>query len=355
MRVEISARVKKVLKLKRVWLVIAVLIFVYWLLVHGGANTKLIKLANVEKKTIKAEITAAGKIDSSTNSTLHFGVGGRVAWVSAKEGDKVEKGQVIASLDAEQYQILVRQTKQDVIAADAELARVYDDISKASGVESFNNRIMRTAAEAKKNKAFDAEKEAERELRETTLIAPVAGTITKISVSPLEEVFATTEIATIVDPANIEFKAEVDETEVPTAKVGQKVEVVLDAFGNAPINSEVREIGQQSVTTSTGATAFIATINIPASEQYKVGMNGEAKILTKQVDEALVIGQDALVDDAFVWVVHGGSYEKRPVEKGISSDVDVEVLGGLSVGDRVVVGGFGEIGKKSLIQKILKQ
>src|SRR3990170_3066811 len=138
-------KVPKFLRSKRILIGLAILILVlFFLATRGGAKKDAIKTASVMRQTIVSEVFASGKIDSLHSSTLHFAVSGKVVWIGVAEGDYVRRGQAVAALDKERFEIAIRQAQQDVVAADAELAKVYDDISKATGAESFDNRIKRT-------------------------------------------------------------------------------------------------------------------------------------------------------------------------------------------------------------------
>lgn len=319
--------------------------------VRGGPDMSKVKTATVSQKTIQSEVSASGSIKPENAASLKFGTSGKVAGLNFGEGDYVYQGQAIGYLNAEKHLATLRQTQQDVIAADAVLVQVYDDISKASGAESFQNQIKRTAAEADKNKAFDAMKKAEADLAATALVSPLSGTITSLKIVSGEEVTGGVEIGRIADTNNINFAGEVDETEIPKVAVGQKATVKLDAYSE-PIVTIVSKIGAQSITTSTGATAYAVTLPIPTERKYRLGMNGEARIIIGEAQNVLVIPNEALVDDKYIRVKNGQSYSKKEIRKGLESDFEVEVTDGLSRGQVILVSGFEELGKKSLFQKL---
>ena len=353
---KLTKKLPKFLRSKRILVLVVVLILALsFVLTRGGAKKDAIKTVPVMRQTIVSEVSAAGKIDSLNSSTLHFAVSGQVVWVGVKEGDYVRRGQAIAVLDRERFEIAIRQAEQDVVAADAELAKVYDDISKASGAESFDNRIKRTAAEAKKNKAFDNLKQAQRDLRDSTLISPVSGTIVNLNINPLENIFATNEVAKVADVNNIEFVAEVDETDVGTVQTDQKAQITLDAFSDENFESSVLSIGVSSITTSTGATAYEVKLPLPDPEILRIGMNGEAIIEIDTKSNVISVPPEAVIDDKFVWVKTATGYEKKEITLGISSEDKVEVVSGLEENQEIVTAGFDQIGKKSLWKKFLRK
>ena len=342
-----------ILKTKKAVLIFVIAVIGIFIATRGSADLSQIKTVPVQESSIKSNIIATGKVKALDESTVHFAVSGKVVWVGVKEGDYVKKWQAIASLDKEKYEIALRQTNQDVVAADAELAKVYDDISKASGAESFDNRIKRTAAEATKNKAYDEWLEAKRNLKDAVLLSPISGTVLDLDVLPGEEILATTAIAKIGDNKNLVFAAEVDETDISRVNEDQKTQIILDAFPEKTIDSEVKSIANQGTVTSTESTVFEVKFSLDPPEIIRLGMNGEADITIQSLDNVIVVPIEAVVDENQVWIKADGGYQKKDVDLGIESDLDVQIISGLETGQEVVITGFDQINKKSLIQKII--
>lgn len=345
----------KGLKDRKILFVIFAVLAAYYFLSRGAANLKKIETDQVTRKNIRQEVIASGKVAADKESTIHSAVPGKVVWVGVKTGDFAVRGQTIATLDHERYEIALRQAQQDVVAADAELVKVYDDIGKGDSVETFDERIKRTAAEAKKNKAFDAVKLSERNLKDTVITSPIAGTVVDLNINTGEEISLATEIATVSQTGNIMFVAEVDEVDIVKLQKDNRVQITLDAYENKSFDSKISTIEVKSITTSTGATAFEVEIDLDEKKNLFIGMNGEANILISQLNGVLVVPIEAVIDNQYVYAKVGNTFEKKQIETGISSDLDIEVKSGLEEGDMVVVLGFEEIGKKSTFQKIFKR
>ena len=346
-------KLPKSLKSKKAIFVILIACAGYYFLSRGSADLEKIETVGVLRQDIRQEVLASGKVSANKESTIHSAISGKVVWVGVKSGEHVARGKTIATLDRERYEIALRGAQQDVIAADAELIKVYDDIGKGDSVETFDERIKRTAAEAKKNKAFDAVKLAERNLKDTTIVSPIGGVVVELAVNAGNEILPTAEIAVVSQTSNIKFVAEVDEVDVVKVKTGQQVLLTFDAYEGRTFDSNVGEIGQRSIISTTGATAYEVNIDLSEPGNLLLGMNGEANILISEVNDVLVVPIEAVVDDKFVYVKVGDLFEKKQIEPGIASDLDVEVKSGLLQGEEVVVSGFEEIGKLSLLQKIL--
>ena len=350
----IFKKIPKRFKNKKTLAAVVTLLLVAFFGLRGGANEDLIKTAKVEKGTIKSEVFATGKIESESQSSLNFAVSGRVVFVSVKEGDYVKKGQVIASLDREKFEIALRQAQQDVVAADAKLEKVYDDLPD-NRIESFQDKINRTAAEATKNQAFDAVKLAERNLKDTTLTSPIDGTIIELNVKAGEEVSAAEIAAKVADTASINFISEIDETDIGSISEGQNALIHLDAYPDQEINSKVQKVSSFGTTIETEATVFEVEFAFPAEDKFIIGMNGDIQITTEEKENVLSIPVEALVGENIVYLRKNGQYIEKEVEVGIQNDSQAEIISGIEEGETVVIEGFDEIGKKNLIQKLLRK
>jgi RND family efflux transporter MFP subunit len=348
----VKLRIPKPIRHKR-FLVGLVVLFVVWNFINRGAgDLKLITTARVERKSIQSQVSASGTIKSDSQTVLRFPAGGKVIWVGVTTDQKVTAGTAIASVDPTQLQGAVRQAQQNVVAADAVLSQVYDEIGKYTQAESFDQKIRRTTAEKAKNQAYDALLTAQKNLTDATLYAPIDGTIVSLPVTIGEQTLTTTDVAEIADLTKIEFVAQVDETDVGKVAIGQSAKITLDAFPSREFGSTITKIGSKSAVGSTGATVFNVTFDLSSPEVFRLGENGEASVVTDQKDNTIVVPIEAVIDN-YVYIYKNGEYKKQMVEKGIESDTDVEITNGLTDGAKVATGGISEIGKKSLLQKFL--
>lgn len=349
---KIKKSLPKIFKTKKLLIAGAILLIFILIGLRKESPFDQVVTASAFNKTIKFEVSSIGKIKPDQKVSLNFAQGGKVVWVAAGEGDFVKKGQVIATLDKERYEIAQRQANQDVVAADAELEKVYDDLKDNNGVESFEDKIKRTAAEAKKNKAFDSLKKAERDLKDTVLTSPLSGILIKLNIHPQEEVSAA-DIVAEVATSNIDFVVEVDETDVGSIKIGQKAKILLDAYPQKEIESEAKTVSWQGTTTTTGATVFEVKFAMPQDQKYLLGMNGDIQITTLEKQDAIVVPIEAIVDERHIWLKINGEFEQREVNVGIKTDTEAEILSGVKEGEEVVISGFDQIANKSFITRLL--
>lgn len=351
----INKKLEKITKTKKILIASIVLTVAAFLSLRGGANLEEIKTTPVERKSISSEVLSTGKIRSDQEVLLNFALSGKVVWVPVAKGDFVKKGQVIATLDREKFEIALRQAQQDVIAADAELERLYDDLAKRTAAENYDDRVRRTKIEAAKNIAFDNMKLAERNLKDAVLTSPITGPIIELNTHTGDEVFPTETAARIATTQEVFFVAQIDESDIGTIRNGQKAIIILDAFPEKEIAATVDSIAPDSTITSTGATVFEVDFSLPPEDNFRLGLNGEAKITIESAENALVIPLETLVDDQYVWVKKDNQYQKREIEKGLATETEVQIISGLKEGETIVTSGFEQIGKKSLFQKMISK
>lgn len=348
-------KIPRKLRTKKVLIIATILILVFFVITRGSADKSLIETAKVQKQSIKSQVFATGKVESEADATLNFPVAGRVVWIPVKEGDYIEKGQAIASLDKEKYEIALRQAQQSVVETDAVLQQTYDSLNDDDDVESYADKVSRTAAEADKNQAYDAMKLAERNLKDTILISPISGTLISLNINVGDEILSTESVARIVDLENIVFTADIDEGDIGTIKKDQPTTIFLEAFPDEEITSNVKSVAIESKTTSTEATVIEVKFTMPEKENIILGMNGDVQITTEEKDDVLTVPIESVTEENKVWVKNNGSYSQKTVDLGIDNDSDVEIRSGIGLGEEIVVAGFDEIGKKSILDKILSR
>ncbi|MEZ4519457.1 MAG: efflux RND transporter periplasmic adaptor subunit [Chloroflexota bacterium] len=182
---------------------------------------------------------------------------------------------------------------------------------------------------------------AKQTLEETTLVAPMAGTITAISASPGEEVSGT--FITLADLDNPTLEVYLDETDLDMVGIGYSAEVVFNAFPDEIFNGTVVEV-DPSITTTNGVSAVRVVVqldyNLP--QLLPSGLNGTVDIIGGEATNALLVPVEALREIAtgeyVVFVMRDGEPVLTPVEVGLSNFAYAEILSGLEEGDVVTTG-----------------
>jgi multidrug efflux pump subunit AcrA (membrane-fusion protein) len=159
---------------------------------------------------------------------------------------------------------------------------------------------------------------------------------------------------TITDASSLSVTAQVDETDVLTVQPGVEAHVQLNAVPGADYPGRVTAIDPNSTTSTQGGVTYTVRITLgpgtladgSAAPTPLPGMSAIADLDVRTVQHALSVPSAALVTDGnvtSVWLVSSGVAHKQPVRLGAQGDRAVQVLGGLSAGQRIVIAGADRI------------
>ncbi|MBI2405800.1 efflux RND transporter periplasmic adaptor subunit [Candidatus Microgenomates bacterium] len=311
-----------------------------------GRTPQNLETEKVVKKDLRVTVSASGSVTTENRAILRFQTPGKLAWIDAREGDAVTRGQALASLDATKLNADYQRALSDLRAAEATLERVYDEVKGHETDETFTQKEKRTLAEVAKDKAYEAVVKAQKDLNDATLLAPFDGIIATVTEGMVVgNNVSSGDTITLVGTQTIVFTALVDEADFGKVKTDQKVIVVLDAFPNEEFNGKVIQIKKVAEQTSTGGTAIPVKISLPQDQRFIIGLSGEAEFIINEKKDALVVPRRVIKrsdNDVFVYVLRGQERIRQTVSLGLESDREVEVTEGLHAGDTVIVDGVGD-------------
>jgi RND family efflux transporter MFP subunit len=288
----------------------------------------------------------------SASSQVAFLVPGRVLKVLPREGEPVEKGQVLAVLDSvnltharEAAHAQVEAARAGARQAEQEYQRMkqlFDSQSLAPN-DFAKFTAARDASHQQLEQAIAGEGVARKNLADATLVAPIRGHIARrmvepgVMVNPGQPAF---EIAAL-DP--IEVNVGVPETDIHLVKVGQSAAVTLAAFPGRTFTGKVQVV---NVSADPAARTFMTRIRVPnPARELKVGMVAEVSITGAAKRAMTLVPIHAIVHDpqgaTLVYQYFADQhrvYSKR-VEVGPLVGCDVEIRSGLRGDEAIVVGG----------------
>ena len=353
-----------------------------------GKDVTAVTFGKVERTDLMSKVSANGRIDAKRKVDLSANVMGQVVNLAVREGDVVKRNDFLLQIDQRQlaasaegadaalratfsdrdaaratalsaeqdFQRTQRNYEQKIIPlADLERARSTRDSARAN-VVALEQRI----AQARANLAA-----ARDTLSKTTMRAPMDGIVTAL---PVEEgevaVIGTmnnpgTKLMTIADMSVVEAVMEVDETDIPSVKVGQRATVTIDAYPNQTYNGLVTEVGSSPITrngVSGGGEAINFEVKIQLEKPpagVRPGFSASAEIVTGTRTKALAIPIQALVvrekpgspvgkpvDEEGVFVHQNGAVKFQPIKTGLAGESSIEVVSGASEGQQIVTGPF---------------
>jgi HlyD family secretion protein len=281
----------------------------------------------------------------------------RIASVEVEIGDRVAAGQVLARLETDMLENLLREAKGRVARANAAMAREEETVtheqrklararqlSHLQAATILEERVSALAlaeqavevARADYDQAEALEAEARRRLDRAVIVAPADGIVSE-RLARAGALAGSDPLLKLIRGGEIEFAAEVPETELPLLAVGQTVKVKLSGRAdwlqghvrviNPKIDRETR-LGTAQVTLSTERPPFAGTF-------------GRAEIVVGE-RKAIMVDDSALLFGApdgavSVFVVDGGQVVRKSVKPGMRQGGKVEITSGLSTGERVVL------------------
>lgn len=293
------------------------------------------------KQDIKSTLVLSGSIDAGSKATLQFQTSGQLAWLGVKVGDKVKKWQAIASLDKT---ILKKNLETQFNNYTTTLSTFHDtaDDYKDTVITTEFRRIL-DRNQNTLNNAVIAYELSDLAIKYATITSPINGIVTEVAPAlPGTNISALTTTYSIVDPNSIFFTAEIDQEDVNKVVIDQPVEIHLDSFPENTINSKIKYISFSPITGET-STVYEIRFELPIDNQnlnYRLGMTGDAQIITKSANNVLTIPLEAVTEKnskKIVLVKVDKKNIEKEVETGIESDTDIEIKSGISEYDQVLI------------------
>lgn len=192
---------------------------------------------------------------------------------------------------------------------------------------------------------------AEDKLNDYQITADIDGTITAQSIKVGDYVTTGTHISTISNTDEFEFEVPVDELDISKINYENEVLVTIDALPETienPLVGRVTSIPYEGVTVG-GVTDYYVKITIPKAEGLRISMNASAEIILSSAENVIYVPVEAIKEsngEKYVEIFKNDKTEKRTVTTGISNSAYIEIISGLTEGEKVVVpegsiGGFG--------------
>ena len=286
----------------------------------------------VHKRTVVESVTASGKIQPEVEVKMSPEVSGEIIAVNVVDGQYVEEGEILVKINPDIYESAITRARAAVNSAKAGLAQSKATLIEANKLWERNQRLFEkgaisqqefdaaqraiTVAELQKESANyqlqSAEAnldEAYKNLKRTTIIAPISGTITQLNVELGERVVGTatmtgTEMLRIADLDTMEVLVEVNENDIVKLQVGDTTLIEVDAYLGENFKGLVSEIANSAklalgsspdqVTNFEVKIRLLNSSYVHLQERYsknpfRPGMTATAEIITNKMKDALVV------------------------------------------------------------------
>ena len=320
--------------------------FIISCMMLAGCTEKSRKL---EKKNVKVETISVGNtnlggtkdyvgtIEEKMGSTLSFEIAGNITSIRVEEGDRVSKGQLLATINPTTVKEAHRATLTTLKQAQ-DAYRRFLPLHQSGTISDM--KWVEIGSKLEQAKA--AESIARQQLSHSTLTAPFAGVIAAKNVDLGTYVLPGQPVLKLANVAQVNAKISVPETEISHLHVGDKVKLTVAALSGAIFRGTISEKGIDAN---------------PISHTYdvKVGItNPQGRLLPGMVCNAQVQGSAATPshitvppqsieldadNSRFVWTVVNGKAHQQPVTTGDFEGDGIVILSGLKAGDQVIING----------------
>ncbi len=297
----------------------------------------------------------AGLTESSIVTDLAFQVGGRITTMKTEVGERVAKGAVIASLDSEPFRLRNRTANGKVTDADAKLKDAEAKYKQQSTLykQGFATKTAYDTALSSFNSAksnldvANAEAElAERDMRLTTLTAPINGSVTGKYVERFAEVSAGQKIVQVSADGGLKVKVSVPEGMVRRIGVKDPVDVSFPTLQGRIETGKITEIGASAG--STNSFPVTVVLDNPEAPDLQPGLTSEVwfKYKTEATGKAFLLPVTAVLPTeaqnaaiVFVYDKSAGVVNQKAVNVVNVRDNELEIIGEVKAGDIVATAG----------------
>jgi HlyD family secretion protein len=372
------------------WLGLAAALALITWTVWPASDRREYVTATVERGALVASVTATGTVNPVNSVEVGTYVSGPIQAIDVDFNSPVKRGQRIAKIDPRTFSGKVDSARAAVADARARVQRAEADLrlkrlqlrrSERLGetrVLSENELdVARAAADqadadlrlarAEVEKAQAALAEAEVNLGYTDIVSPVDGIVVSRNVDVGQTVAASFQTPTLFviadDLSRMQVNAFVSEADIGRVRDGQEATFGVDAHPGRSFDAVVRQV-RNAPTTLQNVVTYDVVLDVDnADRALKPGMTASVRIVTAEVDEALLVPSAALRfrppadeaapaasgtaragarpgarDGAQVYRLERGEPVPVPVEIGLSDDTATQIVSGaLEPGDRVVV------------------
>jgi HlyD family secretion protein len=330
-----------------------------------------VSLETVARGRVEASIsnTRAGEIEACKRAKLSTIQGGRIDYLGIEEGDQVHAGQVLLRLWNEDQQAQLALTRRQLettkrrvgeacsaaenarrdAARQAELRAkgfVAPAREEQARFEADARQAACSAAQADVAAAQARVAAAEVDQRRSTLVAPFAGTVAKITgelgeySTPSPPGVATPPAIDLIDASCLYVKAPMDEVDGPRIRAGQPVRVSIDAIPGRHFAGHVRRVAPYVLALEKQARTVDVEVDFDTPAEAAgllVGYSTDVEIVLDTRESVLRIPTSAIRSGNTVLLLGAdGVLEERAIQTGLANWEYSEVRSGLAEGDRVV-------------------
>tara|TARA_B100001989_G_scaffold171455_1_gene123753 strand:- start:295 stop:1536 length:1242 start_codon:yes stop_codon:yes gene_type:complete len=305
----------KIMKMKKVWipLLITLILIIWFLTSRSGSNDVIsIDAEKVELRKIIQKINASGKIQPEESVQITSTITGWITEITVIEGDTVEPGQHLISIDEKQIRPRYNNALSQVKSSEANLKKVKAQMERTKTL--FSQKLISQQEQEQVEASYQialsqAEQananllSAEDELSKTRLTAPKYGIVTSITKEEGEMavggMFNPGVLMTVADLSRMEVEVDVNENDVINITIGDTTEIEIDAYPDTTFLGIVSEIAHTAQSMNMGSQQQVTNFKVKVKmitvpDRIRPGMSSTVNIITSTIKNTLAIPIQAL-------------------------------------------------------------
>jgi HlyD family secretion protein len=400
-----------ILKKKKVWIPLLTLFIIasgYFVSGSGDEKELRVEVELIQSRDIVHKVNASGKIQPEEAVQITSTITGWITQITVMEGDTVEPGQHLISIDEKQIRPRYNNALSQVKSSEANFRKVQSQMDRTKSLfsQSLISKQELEQVEASYQIALSQSEQAnanllsaEDELSKTRLTAPKYGIVTSITKEEGEMavggMFNPGVLMTEADLSRMEVEVDVNENDVVNIEIGDTSEIEIDAYPDTIFYGVVSEIAHTAKSSNMGVqnqvTNFkvkVRMVSVP--DKIRPGMSSTVNIITETLagvisipiqsltsrpenyaekiknkksenkwrnkdDEERVFSKVKPIDVVFILENDFGEEKApddkkfaivRPVDVGVSSENHYSVNSGLKLGEMIVIGGYRVLSKE---------
>lgn len=293
--------------------------------------------AEASKISYTDSISLSGNIEGYRTVRLGFLVAGKVDFISHNEGEKLSKGELIASLDPANYLIAKELADIQVNQVQDEYDRLKMMYENKSLSESDFSKISHGLQQAKAQQKLHT-----KNLSETKLYSPITGILLKKLCEVGEITGVGIPLFVVSDIRRVKVSAFIPENELHSIHLGQDADVMVTSLDRT-YNGKVTEVGSAA---DPASRAFSVKIDVENPELLiRPGMIAEIKIPTGYEKELIAVPAEAVLHDfndiSYIYLIDTSKKKafRNNIIPGMIMNDQIEVVSGVSPGEIIVKGG----------------
>jgi len=327
----------------------------------GGRVAPSITLASsdvglAKREPIEEAVPITGDLHPIETLDIRARIDGNLDDVLVREGQYVSAGQLLARFESSEQESTQRSAEADRASAQTDLSAAQwnldqsKELFKAGAIAERDLKVAEQNVDAAKAKLAAAEarlRSTSVASRDTRVIAPANGIIEKRLAGPGEHVSRGATMFTLVRNQVLELMASVPERQASAVRTGQPVSFV--AIGRT-FDGRVARVSPTVDPTTRAVTVYVQIPN--ANGALKGGTFASGRVVQRTVSNALTVPAQAIhqaqeTGQPYVYRIANESIDITPIQIGVVDEHAgrVEVLSGVSEGDRVIIGNVGTLGR----------